>query len=266
MKPGARCGKLDVEGIDVRYTLENSGMTVEALFSDGNVEAIFLPLLRRLAALREQKGRRVLALLAAPPGAGKSTLAAFLEKLSRETPGLTPLTAIGMDGFHRRQAYLLAHTTLRDGEAIPLVKIKGAPETFDLEKLRRAVARVAAGEDCGWPRYDRTLHNPVEDALRVTGEIVLLEGNYLLLDEDGWRELRALADYAISIEADLECLRGRLVARHIETGKAPEEAAAFVEGSDLPNARLCLARSMPADLRLRLMPDGGFETHDGRGA
>ena len=242
----------------MRYQLENSGLTVEATFSEQNVEEIFLPLLRRLTALRREKGRRVLALLAAPPGAGKSTLAALLEQLAARTPGLEPLTVVGMDGFHRRQEYLVSHTIQRDGAAVPLVKIKGAPETFDLQKLRDALARVAAGEDCGWPRYDRTLHNPVEDALRVTGEVVLVEGNYLLLDREGWRDLRDFADYTVSIAADPALLRGRLVARHIETGKSPEAAAEFVESSDLANARLCLAHSLPADLRLRLLDDGTF--------
>ena len=29
--------------------------------------------------------------------------------------------------------------------------IKGAPPTFDLEKLTERLKRVAAGENCGWP-------------------------------------------------------------------------------------------------------------------
>ncbi len=241
----------------VRRVLENSGQAVQAEFSDGNVNDIFLPLLRRLTALRREKGRRVAALLAAPPGAGKSTLAALLQALSRETPGLEPLTALGMDGFHRRQAYLVSHTTLRGGESIPMSRVKGAPETFDLEALQGALARVAAGEDCPWPAYDRTLHDPVEGALRVTGEIALIEGNYLLLDAPGWRELRQYADYTVFITADPERLRGRLTARHLSTGKRPEIAAAMV-ASDMENARLCLEKSAPADVTLRLMDDDTF--------
>lgn len=242
----------------MKYTLENSGLSVEAEFSDDNVREIFLPLLNRLTDLRRRKGRRVLVLLAAPPAAGKSTLAAFLQRLSLQTPGVYPLTAIGLDGFHRRQEYLLSHTVERNGEIISMARIKGAPVTFDLELMREAVARVAAGEDCGWPRYDRTLHDPVPDALRVTGEVVLLEGNYLLLDEDGWRELRVFADYTIGIGADPEILRRRLIARHVAGGMPLRQAVRKTDESDRVNIRLCLEKSLPADLRLWLGSDGTF--------
>ena len=242
----------------MKYTLENSGLRMEAEFSENNVKEIFLPLLERLTAIQRQKGRRALALMAAPPGSGKSTLAAFLQHLSRATPGLCPMTALGMDGFHRTHADLAAHTVLRDGETIPMTRIKGAPETFDLKGLTAAVARVAAGEDCGWPRYDRLLHDPVQDAQRVSGDLVLIEGNYLLLDEDGWRDLRNYADYTIAIQADPDQLRDRLIPRHVESGKSPEDARRMVEKSDMANARLCLERTLPADLRLWLCPDGSF--------
>ena len=244
------------EVIDVRATLMNSGRAVEAAFSDGNIETIFLPLLERLTALRRQKGRRVLALLAAPPAAGKSTLAALLEKLSRENDGLDAVTALGMDGFHYPRSYLQCHAV--PGGSAPLLSVKGAPETFDLARLRAALARVAAGEDCPWPAYDRTLHDPVEGALRVTGPIALVEGNYLLLDADGWRELRKLADWTVAVEAEPALLRSRLIARHVAGGRSPEDAAAFADRSDMANVRLCREHALPADLRLRLMPDGSF--------
>ena len=237
-----------------------NGIKVAARYSDRAVDRIFLPLLEKLTGMQRAAGRRILVLLAAPPGAGKSTLASFLERLSREHAGLCPLQAIGMDGFHRRQEYLLSHTTERDGKTIRMVEIKGAPVTFDLEKLLSAVRRVAAGETCGWPVYDRMLHNPVEDALTVDGEIVLLEGNYLLLDEDGWRDLAAYADYTVSVSAGEELLRNRLIDRKLHTGVAEDATVRFVDFSDMPNVRLCLAKSVPADLRLRLDDLGDYHT------
>jgi len=243
----------------MKINIDNCGQTVEAVFSDDNVKDIFLPLLGRLTDLHRAKGGRVLALLAAPPGAGKSTLAALLRQLSLEAPGLCPLAVIGIDGFRRRQRYLDTHTTLRDGVEIPLARIKGAPETFDLEALSAALRRVAAGEDCPWPTYDRMLHDPVPDALRVTEDVVLMEGNYLLLDAPGWRELRDLADITVSVIADPDMLRGRLIARHVATGKTLEAATRHVDDSDMRNARLCLEHSLPADLQLTLRCDGTFE-------
>ena len=247
----------------MRFTFDNSGLPVEAEFPEACVRGTLLPLLRRLTALQRDKRGRVLALLAAPPGAGKSTLAAFLEALSRDAPELCPLTAVGMDGFHLRQEYLCAHEIERDGARVKMVDIKGAPETFDLPRLAREMARVAAGADMGWPQYDRLLHNPRENALRVAGDLVLIEGNYLLLDEDGWRDLRGIADFAIFLEAPLPLLRARLTARHAGSGKTPEAAAAFVERSDLANARRVLAHRLPADLTLALDSEGTITAAEG---
>ena len=239
-----------------------NGIKVDACYSDRAVREIFLPLLRKLTKLQKDKGKRILVMLAAPPGAGKSTLLSFLEKLSREQDDLMPIMTIGMDGFHRRQEYLLSHYADRDGKQIRMVEIKGAPVTFDLERLTESVRKVAAGENCGWPVYERLLHNPVEDALTIDGEIILLEGNYLLLDEDGWRDLAAYADYTISVSADEALLRERLVDRRIKTGVEREAAVRFVDFSDMPNVRLCLEHSGSADLRLRIDAEGDYHEAD----
>ena len=240
------------------YDVVINGIRVKAEYSQQAVETIFLPLLRRLTGLQREKGRRILVLLAAPPGAGKTTLLSFLEKLSREKEGLERIQSVGMDGFHRRQEYLLSHTAERDGGTFPMVKIKGAPVTFDLERLTERVKKIAAGENCGWPGYDRLLHNPVEDAVLIDSKIVLLEGNYLLLDEEGWRDLAGFADYTVSIRAEEEMLRARLIDRKIKTGVSREETVRFVDFSDMPNVRICLEKSMPADLRLELDPEGDY--------
>ncbi len=240
----------------VTYETEINGIKSRVWFSGENISELFLPLLRTLARLREQKGGRVLAFLAAPPGAGKSTLLNFLKELSEKTEGCAPVTAIGMDGFHRYQDYLLTHTTVRGGEEIPMVQVKGAPETFDLERLAERIRRVAAGEACGWPEYDRLLHNPREDAVRVEGDLVLLEGNYLLLDRPGWKDLKAYADYTVRLEADEDFLRQRLIGRRIQTGVDAEEAARFVDFSDMANVRTCLRESLDADQVWRVEEEG----------
>lgn len=241
-----------------------NGIAVEARYSEESVAEIFLPLLRKLTAMQKEKNSRLLVMLAAPPAAGKSTMLSFLQTLSRQTEGITPITAIGMDGFHRYQDYLLTHTLERDGKQIPMVQVKGTPETFDLPKLKEAIARVASGEICGWPDYDRLLHNPVEDARQVDGDIVILEGNYLLLDWEGWRDLHSFADYTVRILAEEEDLRSRLVARKIASGASREEAVSFVESSDLYNARLCLRDSLSADLTLRMQSDGEYIREEGQ--
>ena len=242
----------------IEYHVRINGIQVNASFREQTVEKIFLPLLQRLTALQKNRGKRILVMLAAPPGAGKSTLAGFLEQLAREQKEPDSFQSIGMDGFHRRQEYLVSHCTERNGRQIPMVEIKGAPVTFDLERLTDSVRRVASGATCGWPVYDRMLHNPVEDALTVSGKIILLEGNYLLLNEPGWSELRNYADYTVSVRAEEAFLRERLTDRKIKTGKDPEEAARFVDFSDMPNVRLCLEKTAEADLQLQLDRSGDY--------
>ena len=246
----------------IEYKVRINGIDVTAQYTDRAVREIFLPLLKTLTEKQMEKGGRLLVMLAAPPGAGKSTLLSFLEKLSRDFPPHASIQAIGMDGFHRRQEDLQSHFILRDGKKISLVEIKGAPVTFDLERLAKSVKQIASGAVCGWPVYDRLLHNPVEDAVLVDGNIVILEGNYLLLDMDGWRALKAFADYTVSVRADESLLRERLIARRIRTGTARDAAVRFVDFSDMPNVRLCLTRSAPADLQLETDARGEYRVID----
>lgn len=242
----------------VSYSVLINGIEVNAVYSRDSIDGIFRPLLRRLTRMQKDKNRRILAFFAAPPGAGKSTLLSFLERLAEEDEHSGEVQIIGMDGFHRRQAYLVSHSVIRDGEEIPMSRIKGAPETFDLEKLAERLQRIAAGENCGWPIYDRRLHDPVDDVITVEGDIVLLEGNYLLLDEPGWRELKDFADFTVLIRADEELLRKRLTDRKAMGMATRQEAEKFVEFSDMRNVRTCLEHSGDADLTLEMTGDGEY--------
>ena len=240
------------------YVININGIAVNARYEDHNIHDIFIPLLQDLTDLYKKNKRRILAFLAAPPGAGKSTLANFLETLSSELPDIEEVQAIGMDGFHRRQDYLLTHTIMRDGKEVKMLDVKGSPETFDLKKLEGAIKDVSSGKTCGWPVYERLLHNPVEDAITVEKNIILLEGNYLLLNIDGWERLASYADYTIKIQAPLPMIRKRLIDRRIASGHSPETAGEFVDFSDMYNARLCTDHFGKADLTLHLNTDGSF--------
>lgn len=236
-----------------------NGMDVTARYTEESVQTIFLPLLRELTKLQKERGRRILVLLAAPPAAGKSTLVSFLEYLSRKEEGLTPIQSIGMDGFHHYQDYLDSHTVVKNGEEISMARVKGSPISFDLEGLTRRIRQVAAGERCGWPEYNRRLHNPQDNAIAITGEIILLEGNYLLLDRPGWSELKGYADYTIRISADKADVRERLVGRKAgSTGWPREKAEAFVDFSDIDNVREVTEHSVRGDLNLRMRSDGSY--------
>ena len=243
----------------MNYKTEINGIGVNVDFTDDNIENIFIPILKYANKLYGEKKKRVLILLAAPPGAGKSTLLSFFKYLSENNNELNPITTIGMDGFHRYQDYLLTHDMERDGKTYKMVELKGCPETFDLEKLLERTKKVANGETVGWPEYDRLTHNPVEDTIMVSGDIVFLEGNYLLLDKPGWKELKGLSDLTISIRADEGMLRDRLIQRKMKTGNiSHEKAEKFVDLSDLYNAHTCLKYSVEADIVLDILSDNSY--------
>ena len=113
-----------------------------------------------------------------------------------------------MDGFHHYNSWLDVHQ---------LRPFKGAPETFNVAKLAENLCRVVEG-DCTWPQYDRQKHDPVEDVLHVTAPLVIVEGNWLLLDDEKWCQLAQFCDFSIFIKAPASALRERLVGRNWREG------------------------------------------------
>ncbi|SKB92284.1 hypothetical protein SAMN06296386_10948 [Lachnospiraceae bacterium] len=243
----------------ITYSIRTNGLPVEASYTKTSIETIFIPLLQHLKEMQAEKGGRLIVYLAAPPAAGKSTLASFLKYLSEEHSGLKPIDSIGMDGFHLQHQYLINHAVKIDGKVVPLAKIKGAPPTYDLDGIHQKIREISEGALCKWPFYDRLLHNPVQDAVTVERDIVLIEGNYLLLKDEGWKDLADYADFTIRIIADPDFLRTRLVERkHLSSGKPLFDVEKFVDFSDMRNVRLCLDESYPADLTLVLNPDNSY--------
>ncbi|ABL68614.1 fructose transporter kinase [Paracoccus denitrificans] len=200
-------------------------------------------ILDRIAGLGP--GRRVLAVLGAP-GSGKSTLAAQL------AAGLDDAVLVPMDGFHLDNRLLEA-----DGRR----GCKGAPETFDAAGFVALVQRLKAGGEVIHPIFDRALDLAIAGAGRVEAEtrLVVVEGNYLLLDRDPWRELAGLWDLSVMLDVPMEELRRRLTARWQGLGRSPAEVMAHLE-NDLGNAELVLRESLPADLVVRPGPISSAET------
>lgn len=241
------------------YNMEVNGLWQEVKFSEAAIEEIFMPFLHELTDLKMTMDRKVIAYLVAPPGAGKSTLAKFLEQLSRERSNeVEPIRALSMDGYHYTAAYMNVTTIERDGEQILMRDIKGAPETFDVDLLVDKIREVRS-EGTNWNIYDRKIHDVLPDYWSVEDDIILIEGNYLLLKEAGWTNVRVLADYSVFIEAEPYLLRERLINRKVAGGKSREEAEKFYNFSDGRNIERVLKNSARADETWKLLADGDFE-------
>lgn len=232
----------------MKVMLKVSGVVSDSFFSDSEIQQLHMPLLQQLTEQQKAKGTRLVVFLAAPPGSGKSTLTAFWEYLAKRHAALQPMQILPMDGFHHCNRWLDEHR---------LRASKGAPETFDRDGLRQALIRLSQPHSF-WPVYDRTLHDPVQNALTVTAPMVIVEGNWLLLDEPGWRELAQYSDVTIFIQAHARQLRARLIERKIRGGLTPEQASAFYRQTDGPNVVRVLRHSLPAAITLRMATDGSL--------
>lgn len=200
-------------------------------------------LIERAEALAQDA--RVLIALAGPPGAGKSSLSETLRR--RFDAGRAARAGIvGMDGFHLDDGVL----DRRGWRAR-----KGAPHTFDVAGLEALLARLRAEPETEIfvPVFDRAAERSraAAQAIGPQDRIVIVEGNYLLLDRPGWRRLRPHFDLTAMIEVPEAELRRRLEARWRGFGLSDAAIAEKLEGNDLPNGRLVMAESAPADFRLR---------------
>lgn len=194
-------------------------------------------------ALAAASADRVLIGITGSPGAGKSTLADALVATLNDAEGAGFAVHLPMDGFH------LANRTL---DALGLRDRKGAPETFDGWGFAALLARVKAETDhvVYAPGFERAVDEPVaaEIAVEPAVRVVVVEGNYLLLDVEPWRHVDDLLHETWFVEATEEERVRRLVERHTAFGRSPEAALAWAREVDGANARLIEPTVARADL------------------
>ena len=206
-----------------------------------------------LAALAEhlrrtQGAARRLIAIAGPPGSGKSTIAERLcRNLNQHAPSFACLLA--MDGFHFDDRLL---------EARGMRARKGAPDTFDVGGLVAMLDRLRAddGSEIVVPVFDRSLEiaRAGAEIIPAATRIVIVEGNYLLLDDPAypaWACLASRFDVTVMLDVPRPRLVERLTARWRGFGLDPAAVIAKVEGNDLVNADLVATRSRAADFRLQ---------------
>jgi pantothenate kinase len=195
---------------------------------------------------------RLMVAVAGPPGSGKSAFGMLLVAVLNAEAEASVAALVGLDGWHYSNAYLETHFIERGGEQIPLRSIKGAPETFDAAAAYDCLSKMRLGGRVSFPVYSRKLHEPIPagDTIDPVHRIVVVEGNYLLLEEEPWRRFRRLFDVRVFISANLETLLDGLRGRHLRGGKAPAQIERHIREVDLPNANRVVPSAWHAQVRV----------------
>ena len=163
------------------------------------------------------------------PGGGKSTLSKYLLK------GMDPtlVSVVPMDGFH------LSNKVLKE---LGRSDRKGAQDTFDVKGFTTLIERIKldSADPIYYPIFDRSIEESIasQGVVYPSTRVVIVEGNYLMHDKDGWQEISPLLDQSWYAFLDEDLRISRLISRHIAYGKDPESAKAWAKGSDQVNAEL----------------------------
>ncbi|KAE8353224.1 P-loop containing nucleoside triphosphate hydrolase protein [Aspergillus coremiiformis] len=218
---------------------------------------------------------RYIVAIAGCPGSGKTTLANALSERLNAMPATTRRHAVcvPMDGFHLSRAEL---DRLPNREEAYIRR--GAPWTFDVrrftafvQELRKWAEKALTehpvpppGDTLYAPSFDHEKKDPLVDGIRISPEtsIVILEGNYLLLDEPLWCELASLVDFRVFVEADLLVARERVAKRHVRAGIEPtlEDGFRRVDRNDFLNAQTVCEKRLPADLVVSSTDEPGYRS------
>lgn len=175
------------------------------------------------------------------PGAGKSTAANAIVDSFNQLTGNDDAIVVPMDGFHLPNEQL---------EQLDLLALKGIPESFDagafvdlLRRLRSAADTVRA------PLFERRIEASIQDAIAIHPKhrLLVVEGNYLLLKDPPWKEVRPLLNEVWFIDTSLETVYDRLVERHKQGGRSEKGAIEKVQNTDMRNAHLIDGTKIFAD-------------------
>jgi pantothenate kinase len=239
---------------------------------------------------RSHPKRRFLVAIAGAPGSGKTTLAREAVRRLND-PRLQDCSSsqsddprrdiavkdghhpqavlVSMDGFHLPRSTL---DTLPNREEAYIRR--GAPWTFDVIRFVGFIESLRAWADGKTstsdekqkeeeviyaPTFSHKTKDPVEHGLQIprNAQILIIEGNYLLLDEDGWRDVADMVDLRVYVDADLNTTRDRVAKRHVLAGieKTLEDGYARVDANDALNGRLIKERLVEPDLVVRSVDD-----------
>jgi pantothenate kinase len=187
---------------------------------------------------------RYIVAIAGPPASGKTTLAQKLCDDINSKVSASPCVVVPMDGFHLDNEKL---------DQMGIRHIKGAPQTFDAEGFVELIQQIRLDNGAVViPEFNRKLDAVVlgDQSINPDHRIIVVEGNYLLLDESPWGQLKAMFDLSVMLTPEEKTLEKRLISRWEKYAHSEEEAKVCAYSNDILNSKYALAHSMQADITL----------------
>lgn len=184
---------------------------------------------------------RVILAIAGPPASGKSTIAKNIsDSFNSRNPTFS--SVVGMDGFHYDDTYLIA-AGLREK--------KGSIQTFDFGGLYHTLKRLYEKneKEVTVPVFDREIEIARAGAQIINSKIplIIVEGNYLLINSDPWSKLKLFFDLKIFLNVSKDEIYKRLIERWKQFKIPENEINNKIHNNDLPNAEFINAKSNGAD-------------------
>ena len=174
--------------------------------------------------------------IAGTPGSGKTTLSHELVDRIGDHAIIVP-----MDGYHFYRAELNAMPDPAEAN-----RRRGAPFTFNASKFVNDLALARQSGSGVFPSFQHGVGDPIENDIQLDVKkhrLVIVEGNYLLLDDEPWCQLRSLFNQTWYLEVDTAVVRRRLIERFVTNGMSETGAEQRVETNDLLNAGLIRQQS-----------------------
>ena len=233
--------------------LKIAGYIIEVKLSDKEKKNVFVPLVDYIIQRKKQlKKQRLIVGISGIPGSGKTVFARILQRYINQhrSIGLKAKT-VYLDGFHLKQDILYKKKVkTKDGQLIPLIRLKGSPASYDVSRARKCFRLLRSKKSLSLPEYDRNLHEPVENRVKIGPEhnIIIVEGNYLRYNKGMWRDFKNIFDLTIFVDIALEACRPKIIVRHRKGGLSLSQAWARYLENDYPNTLIISSTKPEADI------------------
>ena len=191
----------------------------------------------------KSKNKKTFVGIVGAPCSGKSTISKQLIKILNKDSNIASL--LSMDGFHYDNK-ILKNKNMLDK--------KGSYKSFDvigflscIKVLKQAKYNISV------PIFDRKKDITIANTkiIKKNTKIVLIEGNYLLLNKKYWQKISSFLDISIFLDVDMKTLKQRAINRWIYYGLKQKEAKKRVINNDMKNTKIMRKYSKKANFILK---------------